>query len=231
MHSLASLVRPVLPRRSSPAHAGRVDVRGRRQAPARARGPAVRALWRADRGRSVLPRLLAACAGSPPRARRCGWKARRSRSSGAGSAANRPGRLAAALIVHELRGRRSRRSRRAAVHDRLLLRGGDPPAEIAVELGPAGGGAVCPAAAHARVRPQRGLDATARRSNVQRRIRRPRRPPPPGARGRRLHDGRHRRRVRPRAAPAGAQQVHVITFARTPLDRTLRARRQVADSV
>ena len=79
-----------------------------------------------------------------------------------------PGRLAAALIAHEL----PRPAVEAiavvpAVHDRRLLRGADPPAEIATELARWWGLPVAQLVCRARdVRPQRGLDAAARRGNV-----------------------------------------------------------------
>ena len=91
-----------------------------------------------------------------------------------------------------------------AVRDRLLLRGADPPAELARELGALVGAAGRAArAAHARRAP--AARARRRRAPPQRarRLRGARGPAPPGARRRRLHDGRDRRRMRPRAAPGG----------------------------
>jgi predicted amidophosphoribosyltransferase len=80
-----------------------------------------------------------------------------------------PARLAAALMVHELpRPPVDAIAVVPAVRDRLLLRGADPPAELARELGGWWEVPVMPLLRRTRaVRPQRGLDATARRGNVR----------------------------------------------------------------
>ena len=133
-----------------------------------------------------------------------------------------PARLAAALVAHEL----PRPAVEAiavvpCVADRLLLRGADPPAELASELARWWELPVVPLLRRTRgVRPQRGLDAGARRRNVR---------------------GAFAARAGPRRLAlvddvyttgatvdecaralrqAGAEQVHVVTLARTPLDRT-----------
>jgi predicted amidophosphoribosyltransferase len=99
-----------------------------------------------------------------------------------------PGELAAALVAHEV----PRPPVEAivvvpAVRERLLLRGADPPAELAAALAGWWSVPVVPLLARTRgVRPQRGLA-------------------PARARGRRLHHGRDRRRVRSRAAAGGCR--------------------------
>jgi ComF family protein len=133
-----------------------------------------------------------------------------------------PGRLAAALVVHELpRPRVDAITAVPAVRDRLLVRGADPPAELAAELARWWDLPVVPLIQRTRaVRPQRGLDASARRRNVR------------GAFAARAGPGslalvddvyttgatvdecaRALRR-------AGAREVHVITLARTPIARS-----------
>jgi predicted amidophosphoribosyltransferase len=133
-----------------------------------------------------------------------------------------PGGLGAALIVHELpRPPVDALAVVPAVRDRRLLRGADPPAELAEELGRWWGLPVVPLVRRTRgVRPQRGLDATSRRRNVR---------------------GVFAARAGPRSLAlvddvyttgatvdecaralrqAGAEQVHAVTLARTPLDRS-----------
>ena len=133
-----------------------------------------------------------------------------------------PRRLAAALVAHELpRPAADALVAVPAVRDRYLRRGADPPAELAAELGRWWDLPVMPLVQRTRgVRPQRGLDATARRQNVR------------GAFAARAGPVRLAlvddvyttgatvdecaRALR----AAGGQDVHVITLARTPLDRT-----------
>jgi ComF family protein len=133
-----------------------------------------------------------------------------------------PAPLAAALVVHEVpRPRVDAIAAVPAVRDRLLVRGADPPAELAAELARWWGLPVVPLVRRTRaVRPQRGLDAEARRRNVR------------GAFAAREGSGslaliddvyttgatvdecaRALRR-------SGTREVHVITLARTPLDRS-----------
>jgi len=80
-----------------------------------------------------------------------------------------PARLSAALMVHELpRPPVDAIAVVPAVGDRRLLRGADPPAELAVELARWWEVPVVPLLRRTRgVRPQRGLDAAARRGNVR----------------------------------------------------------------
>src|SRR6185312_15310872 len=133
-----------------------------------------------------------------------------------------PARLAAALIVHELpRPPVDAIAVVPAVRDRLLLRGADPPAELALELGGWWEVPVMPLLRRTRgVRPQRGLDATARRSNVRGAF---------AARAGPLRlalvddvytTGATVDECARALRQAGAQHVHVLTLARTPLDRT-----------
>ena len=194
-----------------------------RPAAARARGAAVRALRCARRaGGAGLPRLqaaalahdraLGALAGGPALALVARWK--RGEIS--------PARLAGALVAHELpRPPVDALAVVPAVRERLLLRGADPPAELAAELARWWELPIVPLVRRTRgVRPQRGLDAAARRRNVR---------------------GAFAARAGPRRLAlvddvyttgatvdecaralrqAGAEQVHVVTLARTPLDRT-----------
>ena len=133
-----------------------------------------------------------------------------------------PRRLAAAFVAHELaRPPVDALVAVPPVRDRQLLRGADPPAELAAELARWWDLPVVPLVRRTRsVRPQRGLDATARRRNVR------------GAFAARAGPARIAlvddvyttgatvdecaRALR----AAGAQEVHVVTLARTPLDRT-----------
>ena len=208
MPSLTSLVRLVLPRRCVACAApGEWMCERLRPAPARARGPAVRALRRPDgAGRHVLPRLqpaalahdraLRAVAGRPRARTRRALEARRDLTRAAGRRAHGP-RAAAAPGRGDRR--RARRARPAAAARRRPAGGARARARRA-----GGSVPVVPLLRRTRgVRPQRGLDATARRAQRARRLRRPRRPARPGARRRRLHDRRDRRRMRPRAAPGG----------------------------
>src|SRR6185295_2104135 len=133
-----------------------------------------------------------------------------------------PARLSAALMVHELpRPPVDAIAVVPAVGDRRLLRGADPPAELAVELARWWEVPVVPLLRRTRgVRPQRGLDAAARRGNVR------------GAFAARagpcslaLVDdvyttGATADECARALRQAGAEQVHVVTLARTPLDRT-----------
>ena len=133
-----------------------------------------------------------------------------------------PRRLAAALVAHEL----AQPAVDAlvsvpAVRDRHLRRGADPPAELAVELGHWWELPVVPLMTRTRdVRPQRGLDASARRRNV-RGVFAARAGP---ARLALVDDvyttGATVDECARALRAAGAREVHVITFARTPLDRT-----------
>ncbi len=132
-----------------------------------------------------------------------------------------PARLGAALVVHELpRPHVDALAVVPAVRDRRLLRGSDPPSELAAELGRWWELPVVPLLLRTRgVRPQRGLDAVARRRNVR---------------------GAFAARAGPRALglvddvyttgatldecaralrAGGAEQVHAITLARAPLTR------------
>ena len=226
MSSLASLVRlaaaPPLRRLS---RARGVDVRRLRPAPARARGAAVRALRRAHgAGGAGLPRLqpaalvhdgaLRALAGGPRARARRALEARRDL---AGAPGRRAGRARAAAAAPS---RRSPSCRRCATA--CLLRGADPPAELAAELGALVGAAGRARSCAARAACARSADSTpsARRRNVR---------------------GAFAARAGPRALAlvddvyttgatvdecaralrqAGAEQVHVVTLARTPLDRT-----------
>ena len=80
-----------------------------------------------------------------------------------------PARLAAAFVVHELpRPGVDALAVVPAVRARSSLRGADPPAELAAELGRWWDLPVLPLVHRTRgVRPQRGLDASARRRNVR----------------------------------------------------------------
>jgi predicted amidophosphoribosyltransferase len=133
-----------------------------------------------------------------------------------------PGNLGAALVAHELtRPPVDALAVVPAVRDRRLARGADPPAELAAGLAHWWELPVVPLLRRTRgVRPQRGLDADARRRNVR---------------------GAFAARAGPHSLAliddvyttgatvdecaralrqAGAEQVHVITLARTPLDRS-----------
>ena len=133
-----------------------------------------------------------------------------------------PGGLAAALVAHELpRPRVDAIVVVPAVRDRVLLRGADPPAELAAGLARWWELPIVPLVARTGdVRPQRGLDAEARRRNVR---------------------GAFCARAGPRSLAlvddvyttgatvdecaralrrAGAGEIHVVTLARTPLDRS-----------
>ncbi len=116
-----------------------------------------------------------------------------------------PARLAGAFVAHELpRPRVEAIAVVPAVRDRRLERGADPPAELAAELGGWWDLPVVPLVRRTRgVRPQRGLDAVARRRNVRDAFAARAGPSLGGARRRRLHDRRHGRRVRPGAAASG----------------------------
>ena len=133
-----------------------------------------------------------------------------------------PARLAGALVAHELpRPSVDALAAVPAVRARQLLRGADPPAELAAELARWWDLPIVPLVHRAHgVRPQRGLDAAARRRNVR------------GAFSARAGPARLAlvddvyttgatvdecaRALR----QAGALEVHVVTLARTPLDRT-----------
>jgi ComF family protein len=133
-----------------------------------------------------------------------------------------PGRLGAALVAHELmRPPVDALAVVPAVRDRRLARGADPPAELAADLARWWGLPVAPLLRRTRgVRPQRGLDAAARRRNVR---------------------GAFAARAGPRSLAliddvyttgatvdecaralrqAGAEEVHVVTLARAPRDRS-----------
>jgi predicted amidophosphoribosyltransferase len=133
-----------------------------------------------------------------------------------------PARLAAALVAHELpKPPVEALAVVPAVRDRLLLRGADPPSELAAELARWWELPVVPLVGRTRgVRPQRGLDASARRRNVRGAF-------AAGAGPRRLAliddvytTGATVDECARALRQAGAEAVHVITLARTPLDRT-----------
>jgi ComF family protein len=133
-----------------------------------------------------------------------------------------PRRLAAALVAHELpRPAADALVTVPAVRDRLLQRGADPPAELAAELARWWDLPIVALLERTRgVRPQRGLDATARRQNVR------------GAFWARAGQARlvlvddvyttgaTVDECARALCAAGGREVHVITLARTPLDRT-----------
>jgi predicted amidophosphoribosyltransferase len=133
-----------------------------------------------------------------------------------------PRRLAAALVAHELpRPPVDALVAVPAMRERELLRGADPPAELAAELGswwdlPI----VSPLRRTRRVRPQRGLDAVARRQNVRAAFAARAGP----ARLALVDDvyttGATVDECARALRAAGVREVHVVTLARTPLDRT-----------
>jgi ComF family protein len=128
-----------------------------------------------------------------------------------------PARLGAVLVVHEL----PRPPAEAlvvvpAVRDRRLLRGADPPAELAAELGRWWDLPVAGLLRRTRdVRPQRGLDAAGRRRNVRGAF-----SARAGPRAVALVDDVYTTGATTGAAAtalraAGAARVEVVTFART----------------
>jgi predicted amidophosphoribosyltransferase len=132
-----------------------------------------------------------------------------------------PAALAAALVAHEVpRPPVAVIAVVPAVRDRRLLRGADPPSELAAELGGWWSLPVVPLLARTRaVRPQRGLDAAARRRNVRGAF-----SAVPGASAVALVDdvyttGATLDECARALREAGAQQVHGITLARAPRDR------------
>ena len=209
MPSLASLVRLVLPRRCVACRRPgewMCDECG--AAHARARRAAVRALRRADRTRRRgLPRLRAAALahdgalGALARRARCStlvarWKRGEIAPGAAGGGARRARAAAAAGRRDRGRAGRARPAARCAAPIRPPSW---PPSSRA-------GGTCrsCRSCDRTRgVRPQRGLDAAARRRNVRGAFAARAGPALAGARRRRLHDGSDGRRVRPRAAPGG----------------------------
>jgi ComF family protein len=133
-----------------------------------------------------------------------------------------PVRLAGAFVAHELpRPPVEALAVVPAVRDRRLLRGADPPAELARELGRWWDLPVAPLVTRTRgVRPQRGLDARARRRNVRDAF-----AARAGPRSVALVDdvyttGATVDECARALLRAGAGQVHVVTLARTPLDRS-----------
>jgi ComF family protein len=133
-----------------------------------------------------------------------------------------PARLAGAFVVHELpRPPVEALAVVPAVHDRRLLRGADPPAELAAELGRWWELPVVPLVRRTRgVRPQRGLDALARRRNVRDAF-----AAHTGPRSVALVDdvyttGATVDECARALRRAGAGEVHVVTLARSPLDRS-----------
>jgi ComF family protein len=133
-----------------------------------------------------------------------------------------PARLAAALITHELpRPTVDAIAVVPAARDRLLVRGADPPAELAAELArwwdlPE----ASPLSRTRAVRPQRGLDAGARRGNVRGAFAARSSAPLVALVDDVYTTGATVDECARALRRAGAEQVHVITFARTPLDRT-----------
>jgi predicted amidophosphoribosyltransferase len=133
-----------------------------------------------------------------------------------------PARLAAALVAHEVqRPPVDVLAVVPAVRDRLLLRGADPPAELAAELARWWGLPLVPLVFRTRgVRPQRGLDASARRRNVRGAFAARAGPARVGLVDDVYTTGATVDECARALRQAGAGEVHVITFARTPLDRT-----------
>jgi predicted amidophosphoribosyltransferase len=133
-----------------------------------------------------------------------------------------PGRLAAAVVAHELpRPPVEALTVVPAVRDRLLLRGADPPAELAAELAHWWGVPVVPLVRRTRgVRPQRGLDAAARRRNVRGAFEAGEAPRALALVDEVYTTGATVDECARALCRAGAEQVHVVTLARTPLDGT-----------
>jgi predicted amidophosphoribosyltransferase len=133
-----------------------------------------------------------------------------------------PARLAGALVAHELpRPPADALAAVPAVHARRLARGADPPAELAAELARWWSLPVVPLVHRTRaVRPQRGLDATARRSNVRGAFAARAGPPRLALVDDVYTTGATVDECARALRRAGAREVHVITLARTPLDRT-----------
>jgi predicted amidophosphoribosyltransferase len=133
-----------------------------------------------------------------------------------------PGELAAALVVHEVpRPQVDAIAVVPAVRERLLLRGADPPAEIAAGLARWWGVPVVPLLARTRgVRPQRGLDAAARRGNVRGAFEARAGPPRLALVDDVYTTGATADECARALRGAGAAEVHVVTLARTPLDRS-----------
>jgi predicted amidophosphoribosyltransferase len=133
-----------------------------------------------------------------------------------------PRRLAAAFVAHELtRPPVDGLVAVPAVRDRRLLRGADPPAELAAELARWWELPVMPLVRRTRsVRPQRGLDATTRRKNVRGAFAARGCPPRLALVDDVYTTGATADECARALRAAGAQEVHVITLARTPLDRT-----------
>jgi ComF family protein len=133
-----------------------------------------------------------------------------------------PGRLAAALVVHELqRPLVDAIAAVPAVRDRVLARGADPPAELAAELARWWELPVVPLVQRTRaVRPQRGLDAAARRRNVRDAFAARAGPASLALIDDVYTTGATVDECARALRRAGAREVHVITLARTPLDRS-----------
>ena len=133
-----------------------------------------------------------------------------------------PRRLAGALVAHELpRPAVDALVSVPAARERELRRGSDPPTELAAELAGWWDMPIAPLLRRTRsVRPQRGLDAVARRQNVRAAFAARAGP----ARLALVDDvyttGATVDECARALRAAGAREVHVVTLARTPLDRT-----------
>ena len=132
-----------------------------------------------------------------------------------------PARLGAALVAHELaRPQVDALVAVPAVGDRRLLRGSDPPAELAAELGRWWDLPVLPLLERTRgVRPQRGLDAVARRRNVRHAFAARAGPGAVGLLDDVYTTGATLDECARALRAAGVERVHAITLARAPLTR------------